>query len=604
MNGVTTSRYEQIERLQLCLRNCSPTMQETVRQKLRMEHERVQLHQGQQGPQVTLSDLKIRTKDKRLITLVPNETQALYGDMLAADYPGFDWRAGHYTLRGIREDVLKSRQQGMSTWWLALFFLDTINTPLTQSVILTDNGDRSETLFRIIHRFYEHLPAHLKRPKKYSTRREIEFSDIDSLIAVGTAGTSNVGRGGTVNNCLLSERSFMVNGEEVESGLLESVPLESGNVVRETTANGFNEYYHERQREHRGESRFVPRFFGWNLHSEYRIAVPQDFTRTPEEAEIAALHGLDDGQLAWARVKRTDLKSRFPQEYPLTEGEAFLSSGNPYFDRPSLLRLLAELEKPDYDPLGRLVFEAENYPLLRGLYRDHELRVYSLPEDDHDYVIAADPSKGLGKEGDHDYSAAHVLDVQTYEQVAVVHGYYHPARFGQILNELAWYYNEALVGVHRLAQGEAVLSELQYHVEQPDGSLGYPVQLGEACTGIYTFDHSHIKGLKVPQRPVTRQTGFPETERSKIYMLDTLQRLLEEDPGLLIYDRATVGELLSFVQLPGGGAGAESGCHDDLVSAIALGAVLLTLRYRRDSRRSRPREPQVPRTSSTGKVRR
>src|SRR5262249_48205882 len=147
-------------------------------------------------------------------------------------------------------------------------------------------------------------------------------------------------------------------------------------------------------------------------------------------------------------------------------------------------------------PLSGLVFHREHYDLLRNLYADGELRIYSLPRDDHDYIIAADPSKGLGKLGDHDFSAAHVLDAQTWEQAAVVHGYYHPARLGQILNQLAWYYNEALIGVHRLAQGEAALSELQYHVAQPDGSLGYPVQLGEECTGIYTFAHTHIKGLK------------------------------------------------------------------------------------------------------------
>src|SRR5579871_2009489 len=205
--------------------------------------EKAQLRQDEEtdlDKRVFLSDLHIRTKDKQLAPLVPNAVQTLYLDMLQSAHEGFDWRNGIYTLRGVREDILKARQEGMSTLWLALYFLDTINIPLTQTIILAHDTDTTERLFKIVHRFYEHLPPHKKRPKKYSSRREIEFADIDSIIAVGTAGGDAVGRGGTINNVHMSERAFwpgVDGGVELEMGLMEAVPLD-GNITRETTANG------------------------------------------------------------------------------------------------------------------------------------------------------------------------------------------------------------------------------------------------------------------------------------------------------------------------------------------------------------------------------
>src|SRR4030095_6822301 len=230
----------------------------------------------------SLHDLKIRSKERLLMTFQPNEVQSAYLKQLEHDYPGFHVATNALSLKGAREDVLKARQQGFSTLLLAIIFLDTINNPLTQSIIVADNGERWEMLFRICHRFWEHLPPERRPKKKASTKREMEFTDLDSIISVGTAGQGTVGRGGTINNCLMSERAWWVDVHMVESGLLEAIPSH-GNVFRETTANGLNDYYRERMEEHRGESEFKPRFFGWNLTKEYALPAPDDFRPTSEE---------------------------------------------------------------------------------------------------------------------------------------------------------------------------------------------------------------------------------------------------------------------------------------------------------------------------------
>ena len=555
---------------------------------------------------ITLLDLKIRTKDRKLLSLRPNFIQQWYLDDLHDKYPSFDWRRGKYEVRGLRDDVLKGRQFGFSTIILGLMFLDMSNNPLTQSLCMTDNGDRSSNLFRIIHRFYNNLPNDKKHPKKYSSKMEIEYSDTDSIISVATAGTGNVGRGGTLANLLESERAFWTNGDEVESGLFESVPLEYGNIWKETTANSYNEYFVERQREHAGESPFRPKFYSWKHHVEYAIEPPVDFEETEEERELMAEHGLTRAQLEWRRRKIRDLnkdpmKPKFDQEYPLTEALAFLHSGNPYFSRTKLAKLQHLLQGDEFRPLSDLMFSKELYPILRKLYADGELRVWTLPDDDMDYIVTCDPSEGITENGDHDKTGIHVGSVQRWEQCAVVHGLYTPGYTARILNELARWYHDGLIAVHRNNHGHAVHEALMNSVTQPDGSIGVPLQLGDVCTGIYTYHPQHANMTKAPTDPIRRVAGYPESEPTKIFMLDKLGEALDDDPGLIVYDTATVAELLSYDKKPNGGAGAAVGCHDDLVSSLALLAVLLRLQFRRLERRNK-REVMQPKMTAGRRI--
>src|SRR5688572_33463102 len=89
---------------------------------------------------IQLSDLKIRTKDRQLITLPPNTAQILYEN----DNPNF------IEFRGNREMILKARQMGFTTRISAQMFLDTINTPNTQSIIVAQDEANAKRIFQII----------------------------------------------------------------------------------------------------------------------------------------------------------------------------------------------------------------------------------------------------------------------------------------------------------------------------------------------------------------------------------------------------------------------------------------------------------------------
>lgn len=523
---------------------------------------------------------------------MPNDVQTAYLDLLHQDYPAFDWRNDVYTLRGMREDVLKFRQPGISTLWLILYFIDTINNPLTETVIYAHDGEGTEKLFQIVHRLYTHLPKHKKRPIKYSSKKELVFSDIDSGLYVGVVGGKTLGRGGTTNNCHESERAWSDNFAELEVGLFQAVPAD-GNITRETTANGLNEYFQERQEVRAGRSVFKPRFFAAYQHAEYKMPVPSNFVRTQEEDALIMAYGdkgLDNGFLVWRRSKMSEsaaMQEKFDQEFPVSEEVAFLTSGNNYFNRKRLNEMLQQLEENSPEAIDDLVFDPTNLPYLRKLYDEGKFVVWEMPEPDHVYIVSADPAGGLNTNGDSDYCSSDILDADTMEQVAVLHGRWEPHQFGKMLAELGWMYGEALVGVLRMNHGHAVLDALLQ-------TEHYPPQKGNGFSGVYFFDPAQITAQTKHPDTRTRQAGWPENMMTKPYMLDKLAEAILMEPGLRVNSRDSLREMLTYIHLPGGAAGGEKGSHDDRVSSLALAAALRSLRFERTTRNRQHIEPVEP----------
>ena len=78
-------------------------------------------------------------------------------------------------------------------------------------------------------------------------------------------------------------------------------------------------------------------------------------------------------------------------------------------------------------------------------YSVKELRIYEPPADGEDYVIGADPSEGLTKSGDSDYACAQVLRCSDGKQVAAFRAKYDPKTFGELLDQLGRFFNDALL---------------------------------------------------------------------------------------------------------------------------------------------------------------
>jgi hypothetical protein len=249
------------------------------------------------------------------VPFVLNPVQRKYAQLLSEEYPD---------LEGIREIVLKARQEGMSSFILALFTVDFICIPHSASICISHRKDSTELLFKKV-KFY--LESYCIKNgfdvKKYlasETKGLIESQVKNSTFYIGTAGSAVGGRGGSARNILFSEAAFyqdteIITAQETIVGTAQQVPQGRGMIFIESTANGMDNYYQrEWERAMQRQSAYKPRFFGWQ----------EFYTRE------------------WVEQKRMEFPNdkMWKQEYPSDPDEAFISSGEPYFDAALLKAMM------------------------------------------------------------------------------------------------------------------------------------------------------------------------------------------------------------------------------------------------------------------------
>lgn len=240
------------------------------------------------------------------------------------------------TLNGIREIILKARQEGFSSLILALFAADFLFRPYSVSICISHKKGATEILFKKV-KFYlqsycEKNGITMKDLLKKETTGMIENRLNNSVFYIGTAGSKVGGRGASARNIHFSEAAFyqdteLITASEIIIATAQQVHQDQGMIFIESTANGEGNYYQEEwERAQDGLSTYIPRFYGW------------DKFYTKE----------------WVEKKRKDFPNDmlWKQEYPLTPEEAFRTSGSPFFDLEALNRL--EDEKTPPIQTGRL----------------------------------------------------------------------------------------------------------------------------------------------------------------------------------------------------------------------------------------------------------
>lgn len=471
--------------------------------------------------------------------------------------------------QGNREIILKARQMGFSTYIAVKMFQNTINTPLTQSIIVAQDENNSKRIFQMIKRFYDNLPPHKKRPTSRESTTELYWEDIDSYFTVGWAGSKKLGRGGTINNVHWSEPAFAENGRELVTGLLQAVPLD-GNIWLESTANGVGNYYYtEYMAALEGKSIYSPRFYPWFLCQEYqsdRLILGGEFIIDPEEEELRERvyaefqYTLTDFQLIWRRNKILELRNAsltddsvgdFAQEYPSTVLEAFIATGSSFFDQKHIVHnLIPRVKQPIPSPQVPIKFPELGWVNKRTAGK---LDIYQFPQPGRRYIVTGDPSEGLNMDGDHDYSSCDVYDADTFEQVVTLHGRWEPHYFAQLLYDLGMWYNLAIINIERNNHGHTVLYTLITE-------LGYPTRLPNQWGGIFVGED--------------KKPGFHTNTKTKGVGYNLFNKIVSDD-SLQINSKRTLEQMRIFSHLPGNKLGAASG-HDDCVTSSMLAAVILT----------------------------
>ncbi|NBX98499.1 hypothetical protein EBQ81_06610 [bacterium] len=309
----------------------------------------------------------------------------------------------------------------------------------------------------------------------------------------------------------------MENPEEAWASI-EPITDVGGRVIGLSTANGSGNFFHQFWvRARTGNSPFKALFFPWSANTDR-----------------------DD---AWYEVKKAQLLPwQLAQEFPRTEDEAFIKSGNPVFDVDLLAQFRAlEPVTGFLQHLGGTSFE------LR--VSDGELSVWEPPELYGKYVVGADVAEGLAFG---DFSSAHVLDVKSGRLVAHWHGRIDPDLFGsQILFALGHWYNRALLGVEVNAHGLTTCTALK---RVGYGNIYYR----------HTVDERTLnKGKKI---------GWHTSRVTKPLAIDELASGLR-DGSLVVPCAFTVAELRTYIREPNGVT--HGSPHDDRVMSLAIAYQML-----------------------------
>lgn len=282
----------------------------------------------------------------------------------------FQWNAAQKHLHAVAEAqlkeigrvrcvVLKGRQMGLSTAIAGRFYHRISRQQRKHAFILSHQSSTTEALMRMVKQFHAGCPECIKPRIDKSNDRQLTF-ETGSMYSVGTAGSSEVGRGQCVQYFHGSEVAFYERGEQISAGVMQTVSDHPGTeMFMESTANGQGNFFHRLcidAYEGRGEFRLV--FCPWYWEPTYRAKiVDEDLMRgqiLADEEELVAKFKLDLAQLQWRRNKIISLKSssKFIQEYPNTVEEAFQETGAPLIESVWIdLARKSTLEPQDYQPM-------------------------------------------------------------------------------------------------------------------------------------------------------------------------------------------------------------------------------------------------------------
>lgn len=466
----------------------------------------------------------ILDKDKQIpVPFQLNPVQKEYYSILQNEHPDME---------GIRDIVLKARQEGMSSFILALFTVDFLMQPYSVSICISHRKDSTDLLFKKVKFYIDSYcaakgidPAKLLKSDNKSL---IENATNHAVFYIGTAGAKVGGRGGSAKNILFSECAFyqdteLITAQEIVLGTAQQVPQGKGMIFIESTANGLDNYYQKTwEQAERGESAYKPRFFGWRKFYSDK----------------------------WIEEKRKEFPTEalWKQEYPETPEDAFITSGEPFFDNQLLKAILDQRAKP----IGQGRFNPDGSFEVKEESEKPTVHIYREPEPGEQFVVFADPADSK------DFCAAVACSKKKYDFPIVFNAVMESSQFGYDLNAMCKYIYNITGNWPKLAVERNTGQATIYVLKQ----LNYPDLFRMVDV---TSANSHEGGGIGWVTTGTLKGGELQGTRRK--MLDDLALALRQgEMGL--YDEAQIKQMMGFVIVKGR-AQARSNKKDDLVMATA-----------------------------------
>lgn len=406
--------------------------------------------------------------------------------------------------------ILKPRQAGSTTWNAALMFHATMFVPNTYTMVMAQDDRVSGEIFQRMMDAYHYLPW-IMRPETLSKQqglhvifqrtddnRRMTDPGLGSTLMISNAQkATGVAIGRTVRNFLGSETSRWPDSTVWTADIKPSLNAPDMLGIHESTAFGRSGLYWNLWRAaDAGKSIWRALFIPVYKVRKYSIPLTagEKLVLTPEESALRAAvkrrenFAIPLGFFKWRRVEineciaATGSDETHRESYPITSGEAFISSGFCAFPRKELDRQLREY-CIDPESVGEIEFTSTTTPPVLHLHkpaadeiadkpeRSNRFWVWEPPAPDSEtaeYYIGSDVG-GSGEGNDFSDAAVyklgygHTPDVQ----VAEWHGRINASHFAKVLAAIGHWYHDAEIAVEYAKDGITTGNELQWVVDYP-----------------------------------------------------------------------------------------------------------------------------------------
>ncbi len=400
--------------------------------------------------------------------------------------------------------ILKSRQLGISTLvaayslWLMLFHKD------KNILALATTQSTARNLVTKVIFAYDELPKWLQLPFVEKNKLSLRLKNGSRIIA--KSSSPDAARSEAVSLLVLDEAAFIPDISETYAAAQQTLAT-GGQCIALSTPNGTGNWFHQMwQAAEMGENSFTPIKLPWKVH--------------PERDE------------KWREEQDADLGPRLASQ----ECDAsFLTSGETVLEPEDLLFYEQNLVE---EPLEK-----------RGI--DANFWVWKPADYSLSYVVVADVARGDGA----DYSAFHVFELESVEQVAEYKGKIGPRDFGNVLVGVATEYNNALLVVENANIGWATIEQI----------------LERNYNNLYYSSNSNTDTVESYISKLEREKLTPGFTTSTAVRPLLVAKLIEyvRERSVIVKSKRTLGELRVFIW-KAGKAQAQSGYNDDLTMALSI----------------------------------
>jgi hypothetical protein len=405
--------------------------------------------------------------------------------------------------------VLKSRQMGISTLtaayslWLMTFHSD------KNILCISITQETAKEIVTKVRFANDNLPAWLKVPCVEDNRLSLRLKNGSQIKAVSSAGTA--GRSAALSLLIIDEAAFIDGIEEIWLSAQYTLST-GGRAIVLSTPNGVGNFFHKTWVEaEEGKNKFKTIRLPWHLHPE------RDQAWRDKQTELSGVKGA---------AQECDCD--------------FATSGNQVVSVDIL-----EFYKQTHvkDPIEK-----------RGGQQD--LWIWDYPNYSKNYMVTADCARGDGA----DFSAFHVIDIETMEQVAEYKGQLTTKDYGNLLVTVATEYNNALLVVENNNQGWAALQQV---IDRDYQNTFY----SSADLAIVDVEKTYTNKLNGQDKKLI--PGFSTTTKTRPLVISNLE-LFFRQKQVIIKSNRLLEELNVFVW-NGPKAEAMKGYNDDLVMSFGIG---------------------------------